>query len=35
LITTKDAILLCNKEMAEEVKKIVDYLEQQNRQDLL
>ncbi len=35
LIETDDAILLCNKELAEEVKKIVEYLEQQNRQDLL
>jgi len=35
LIETEDAILLCNKDLAEEVKKIVEYLEQQNRQDLL
>lgn len=35
LIETEDAILLCNKDKAEEVKKIVEYLQQTNREDLL
>jgi len=35
LIETDDAILLCNKDMAEDVKNIVNLLQQQNRQDLL
>jgi hypothetical protein len=35
LIETDDAILLCNKDMAEDVKNIVNFLQQQNRQDLL
>ncbi len=35
LIETADAILLCNKEKAEEVKKIVEHLQQVNREDLL
>ncbi|MEN6445872.1 MAG: mannose-1-phosphate guanylyltransferase [Candidatus Cloacimonas sp.] len=35
LIETADAILLCRKEKSEEVKKIVEFLQQTGREDLL
>lgn len=35
IVNTKDAILVCNKDNAQDVKKIVDALSEQGRQELL
>ena len=35
IVNTKDAVLVLNKDKAQDVKKIVDALKEQGREDLL